>query len=90
LQELFETQCGSWRLERKAHAKFFSDPFRWWDCRLKKANEYEYCHNCLVDSAIALLVVMILVWSVKLAGEKSLHQRFFQIFCCAGSQVEEG
>jgi hypothetical protein len=23
-----------------------------------KANEYESCHNCLVDSAIALLVVM--------------------------------
>jgi len=75
---------GGWR--EKLISKFFSDPLQWWDCRLKKANEYESCHNCLVDSAIALLVVMILVWS----GEKSLRQRFFQILCCGGSQVEEG
>jgi hypothetical protein len=49
-----------WFLEagEKLMSKFFSDP---WDCRLKEDNEYESCHNCLVDSAIALLVVMILV-----------------------------
>jgi hypothetical protein len=79
---------GCWR--EKLMSKFFSDPLWWWDCRLKKANEYESCHNCLVDTAIALLVVMILVWSAKLAGEKSLRQRFFQILCCGGSQVEGG
>jgi hypothetical protein len=74
LAELFETQCGSWRLERKAYVKVLLRSF---EVAGLQVNEYKSCHNCLVDSAIALLVVMILVWSAKLAGENSLCQRFF-------------
>jgi hypothetical protein len=63
---------GGWR--EKLMSKFFSDSLWWWDCRLKKANEYESCHNCLVDSAIALLVVMILVWSARILRNNMADQ----------------
>jgi hypothetical protein len=55
--------------------KFFSDPLmRCWDCGLKHVHEYESCHNCFVNSAIVLLVMMILIWTTRLVGEKNLCQ----------------